>query len=1209
MPLIDERTGTPYAGNWIRSNKYTPWTFVPRQLLAQFSKLANFYLLCFAIMQLIPGLSTVGNYTNIVPLMVFISISMAKEGYDDYKRYRLDKEENRQETLIIDTAAAPSARILNWRTEQWRYLRVGDIIKLKRDELIPADVVLLGLASLGESKVGYIETIALDGETSLKRKHPVKIVTEACDTFEKFMTCSIDFIAEDPNPDLSTFKGKVIVKDQTSSLTNDNIIYRGSVLRNTSEVTAMIIYSGEECKIRMNARGNGNARIKAPRLQPMLNKIVVLMVCLVIGLSVYNTLAYQAWKSDVERRLFYLSSAAVPLHEEAFGFIIMFATMVPLSLYVSMEMIKLAQMFFLNADVEMYDSKSNIPFEARTSTINEDLGQITHIFSDKTGTLTDNEMRFRKLYVAGTEWAHESIKTSSRDAIEATSWSPFTPSTGPSRGYTAAERTTRELVTYLSEKPDSAFAHKAKLMLLCMALCHSCVPEVTQNGTVLDFQASSPDELALVRAAREMGFLMCSRDHESITLALSSPTRASNGREIYDILNIIDFSNDRRRMTVIVRFPDRRICIICKGADTVIMERLKLSRPAARESGQSQQRKENANQGWSHGRIGIDDNPAVQGIFAAPNTKDINIFDPPDARRTFVPLDPRQSTVDYGKEFPISGKSSGADSLSDIERCTQSVNKFANESFRTLVYAYRFIDEREYEDWKKAWDVANASTSNHEKIVECAEELIEADLELAGATAIEDKLQEGIPESIDKLCRANIKVWMLTGDKRETAVNIGYSCGLIKRHSTVLTLKDWNRSEDLGEAIRSGILGLRTAAHSVVIVDGHTLATVYKEPSGSLQAIFIDLVVLADSVICCRAQPSQKAQLVNGIKNRVPDSVTLAIGDGANDIAMIQEAHVGIGITGKEGFQAARSSDYSIAQFRFLPKLLLVHGRWNYIRVSKYILGTLWKEVVFFLTQALFQRWNGFTGTSLYEPWSLAQFNTLFTSIPVMVLGIFDQDLAATTLLAVPDLYETMGQKNNGLSLRVYFTWMAFAVAESMIVYFCMLTLYAHAETTRDSTLFSMSDLGFVATVIIVSVKLQIVEMRRKSFVVFLSLLLSAGAIFLWNILLSGIYPLMTPYKVRGAFFYDFGRDPIWWMSLIFIVVCVYVLEIGVSALRTAFFPTDTDIFQQLEHDEAYNQEFIEAAAFKSGERLTKYNDEPIDAQTEEVIPLQDFHR
>lgn len=407
-PLTDERSGMAYPGNSIRSNRYTPYTFFPRQLFAQFSKLANFYFLCFAVMQLIPGLSTTGNYTNIIPLMIFVSISVAKEGYDDYRRHLLYKNENCQQALVLDSTTPLRAGTLNWHRTQWRHLKVGDVIQLIRNGPVPADIVLLGCRTTREPNVTHVETTALDGETSLKRKQVLKCVAEACSTPEDLVSCSVEFVAEDPNPDLSTFKGNVTVNGQTSPLSNNGIIYRGSVFRHTEEAIAMIVYTGEECRIRMNINGDGPTRVKALRLQSMLNKIVLFVVGIVVALSIYNTLAYQVWKADVETKLFYLSSAVVPFHQEVFGFIIMFGTMVPLSLYVSMEMIKLAQIYFLNADIEMYDERSDTPFESRTSTINEEMEQVTHVFSDKTCTLTNNEMKFRKLYVAGTEWIHES---------------------------------------------------------------------------------------------------------------------------------------------------------------------------------------------------------------------------------------------------------------------------------------------------------------------------------------------------------------------------------------------------------------------------------------------------------------------------------------------------------------------------------------------------------------------------------------------------------------------------------------------------------------------------------------------------------------------------------------------------------------------------------------------------------------------------------
>jgi len=186
---------------------------------------------------------------------------------------------------------------------------------------------------------------------------------------------------------------------------------------------------------------------------------------------------------------------------------------------------------------------------------------------------------------------------------------------------------------------------------------------------------------------------------------------------------------------------------------------------------------------------------------------------------------------------------------------------------------------------------------------------------------------------------------------------------------------------------------------------------------------------------------------------------------------MIQEAHVGIGVSGKEGLQAARISDYSIAQFRFLQKLLLVHGRWNYIRIGKYILATFWKELMFYLVQALYQRWNGYTGTSLFESTSLTVFNTLFTSLPVIFLGIFEQDLAASTLLAVPELY-VKGQRNEGFNIRMYIGWMFMAASEAMVIYFLMFGLFGEAIFARDDSVLALGQLCFTGAVIFINTKL-----------------------------------------------------------------------------------------------------------------------------------------
>ena len=218
-----------------------------------------------------------------------------------------------------------------------------------------------------------------------------------------------------------------------------------------------------------------------------------------------------------------------------------------------------------------------------------------------------------------------------------------------------------------------------------------------------------------------------------------------------------------------------------------------------------------------------------------------------------------------------------------FERCFTHINDFASEGLRTLLFGYRYLDEQDYISWKKTYLDATTSLVDRQRLIESAGEVIEQDFELAGATAIEDKLQKGVSETIDKLRRANMKIWMLTGDKRETAINIAHSARICKTYSSIVILD--HSSGELEQRMATTLLNISKGAiaHSVIVVDGQTLSDI--DANETLSLLFFDLVVLSDSVICCRASPSQKASLVKKIRTKVNKSITLAIGDGANDIA------------------------------------------------------------------------------------------------------------------------------------------------------------------------------------------------------------------------------------------------------------------------------------------------------------------------------------
>ncbi|KAJ5923601.1 ATPase P-type K/Mg/Cd/Cu/Zn/Na/Ca/Na/H-transporter [Penicillium verhagenii] len=1238
---LDERTGKPYIENWIRSSRYSFWSFFPRQLFAQFTKLANFYFLIVAILQMIPGLSTTGTYTTIVPLLIFVGISMGKEGFDDWRRYRLDKEENNSYASVLRSTdgitdgetegTAVANGYFDWVQIKWQDIRVGDVIKLERDQPVPADIALLH--ANGPNGVAFIETMALDGETNLKNKAPCQPVAKVCSTEEDITRNQLHFVVEDPNLDLYKFDGHVTVNGQERlPLTNNEIVYRGSILRNTDRALGMVIYTGEECKIRMNS--NKNPRIKKPALQAKVNRVVMLIVCIVVIMAVVCTVCYRFWSEDVEKHSWYLKNASVAYGPVFTAYLIMYNTMIPISLYVSMEIVKVVQMFLLN-DIDMYDPETDTPLEARTSTINEELGQISYIFSDKTGTLTNNSMRFRKISVAGTAWLHDSdlqeeaaregdklfhkkrtIKGKKAigrksNVSEVRMPRPSNVSAADMLRRSTPYRTT-EMIEYIQRKPFTIFARKAKLFILAMALCHTCIPEKDDTGDYT-FQAASPDELALVLAAKELGYLVMDRQPNSLTIRTypNGPDEAAS-EETYQILDVIEFSSARKRMSIVVRMPDQRICLFCKGADTSLMRLLKradlaqeksqeiarrTSKRKAAEANHVIRRNSEYNSRKDSGVRNSLSRPSftrrrssVSGQHTSTLRASIDVW--LRDRETDGGLTTREADSEYYSPRPSAQMSMGRNSLavSDsgsstngeededlveealvvnesaiFERCFQHLNDFATDGLRTLLYGHRFLDETTYKTWKAAYNDASTSIIDRQEKMEEVGERIEQQLELTGATAIEDKLQRGVPETIDKLRRANIKLWMLTGDKRETAINVGHACRLVRDYSKLTILDRLNGN------VEQTIIDLTTeilqgrVAHSVVVVDGQTLSTI--EENEVVRKRFFQLAIRVDSVICCRASPKQKAFLVKTIRTHLDDAITLAIGDGANDIAMIQEAHVGIGIAGKEGLQAARISDYSIGQFRFLQKLLLVHGRWNYMRACKYTLGTFWKEMLFYLTQALYQHCNGYTGTSLYESWSLSMFNTLFTSLSVIFLGIFSKDLAASTLLAVPELY-TKGQRNGGFNIRMWFGWSLMAACEAVIIFFTMYSLFGMIQINiSDIDTFALGLLTFTTCVVVINIKLQVLEVHNKTYLNLIVLIISIGGWFMWNMILSKKYKLSSGkgvYDVPDNFIHHVGLNLLFWAS---------------APCAPSSSPTDVDIFQEYEKDLDIRRRFEEAAA------------------------------
>ncbi|XP_041653367.1 phospholipid-transporting ATPase IA isoform X3 [Cheilinus undulatus] len=1029
---------TKFCSNRVSTAKYNVLTFLPRFLYSQFRRAANAFFLFIALLQQIPDVSPTGRWTTLVPLLFILVVAAVKEIIEDLKRHNADSVVNKKECQVLRNGA--------WEIVHWEKVAVGEVVRAANGDHLPADLVIL--SSSEPQGMCYIETSNLDGETNLKIRQGLQVSADLKD-IDSLMRLSGRMECESPNRHLYEFVGNIRLDGHsTIPLGPDQILLRGAQLRNTQWVHGVVVYTGHDTKLMQNST---RPPLKLSNVERITNfQILVLFGCL-LAISLVCSIGQTIWKYQYGNDAWYMDLNSPDGGAANFGlnfltFIILFNNLIPISLLVTLEVIKFIQAFFINWDTDMLYEPTNTPAMARTSNLNEELGQVKYIFSDKTGTLTCNVMQFKKCTIAGVAYGH-----STQSSEEAGFNDPSL------------------LENLQSNHPTASVIQEFMTM---MAICHTAVPE-RMDGNIT-YQAASPDEGALVRAARNLGFVFSGRTPDSVIVEMLGT------EEKYELLHVLEFTSARKRMSVIMRTPSGKIRLYCKGADTVIYDRL-------------------------------------------------------------------------------------ADSSRYKEITLKHLEQFATEGLRTLCFAVADVSESSYQQWQEIHHRACTSLQNRALKLEESYELIEKNLQLLGATAIEDKLQDKVPETIETLMKADIKIWILTGDKQETAINIGHSCKLLTKNMGMLVI-----NEDTLDRTREtlshhcGLLGdaLYKENDFALIIDGKTLK--YALTFGVRQ-YFLDLALSCKAVICCRVSPLQKSEVVEMVKKQVK-VITLAIGDGANDVGMIQTAHVGVGISGNEGLQAANSSDYSIAQFKYLKNLLLVHGAWNYNRVAKCILYCFYKNIVLYIIEIWFAFVNGFSGQILFERWCIGLYNVIFTALPPLTLGIFERSCRKENMLKYPELYKT-SQNAMGFNTKVFWAHCLNGLFHSVILFWFPLKAFQHDTVFGNGRTPDYLLLGnMVYTFVVITVCLK-AGLETSSWTMF-SHIAIWGSIGLWVvffIIYSSLWPLIPLAPDMSGEADMMFRSGVFWMGLFFIPVTSLVFDVTYKVVKKVCFKTLVDEVQELE--------------------------------------------